>query len=99
MLAFLETQKLAISGDGTCINTGGSPYGIRVCNCKSKGIFNCDCQHRFSDPDARHGWDSYHKVWFYGQCGYFLSVYNPLLKSDLPLYLRLVEAQRHEWKT
>ena len=91
-----DTQKLAISGDGTCINTAGSPYGIRVCDCKSKSIFSCDCQPRFSDPEARHGWDSYHEVWFYGHCGYFLSVYNPLLKSDLPLYLRLVEAQRHD---
>lgn len=25
-----------------------------------------------------------------------MSVYNPLLKSDIPLYLRLVEAQRHD---
>ena len=94
-----DTQKLVISGDGTCINTGGSPYGIRVCNCKSKGIFSCDCHRRFSDPDARHGWDSYQEVWFYGHCGYFLSIYNPLLKSDLPLYLRLVEAQRHDGVT
>lgn len=96
---FGDTRKLAISGDGTCINSGGSPFGIRVCDCKSKGIFNCDCQRRFSDPGARHGWDSYHEVWFYGHCGYFLSVYHPILKSDLPIYLRLVEAQRNDGVT
>ena len=91
-----DTNKLTISGDGTCINTGGSPFGIKVCDCVSKGIYNCDCHRRFSDPDARHGWDSYHEVWYYGHCGYFLTVYNPELKKDLPIYLRLVQAQRHD---
>ena len=94
-----DTTKLTISGDGTCINTGGSPYGIKVCDCVSKGIYNCDCHRRFSDTDARHGWDSYHEVWYYGHCGYFLSVYNPEFKKDLPIYLRLVQAQRYDGVT
>jgi len=33
---------------------------------------------------------------YYGHCGYFLSVYNPTLKKDLPIYLRLVQAQRYD---
>jgi len=91
-----NTQKMAVSGDGTCINTGGSSYGIKVCDCVKNKVYNCDCQRRFSDPQARHGWDSYHEQWFYGYTGYFLSVYNPDLQCDLPLYLRLVEAQRFD---
>ncbi len=91
-----DTSNLTISGDGTCINTGGSHYGIKKCNCVSKGIYNCNCHRTFSDPDACHGWDSYHEVWFYGHCGYFLVVYNPNLKLDLPIYLRLVQAQRND---
>lgn len=91
-----DINNLAISGDGTCINSGGSPYGIKVCNCKANGIFNCDCHRRFADPQARHGWDSYHEQWFYGHCGYLLSVYNRDLKLDLPIYFRLVEAQRYD---
>ena len=94
-----DTNKLTISGDGTCINTGGSPFGIKVCDCVSKGIYNCNCNRKFSDPDARHGWDSYHEVWYYGHCGYFLAVYNPNLKKDLPIYLRLVQAQRYDGVT
>jgi len=94
-----DTNKLTISGDGTCINTGGSPFGIKVCDCVSKGIYNCNCKRKFSDPDARHGWDSYHEVWYYGHCGYFLSVYNPTFKKDLPIYLRLVQAQRYDGVT
>ena len=94
-----DTNKIAISGDGTCINTGGSPFGIKVCDCVSKSIYNCNCHRKFSDTDARHGWDSYHEVWYYGHCGYFLSVYNPELKKDLPIYLRLVQAQRYDGVT
>jgi hypothetical protein len=94
-----DTNNLAFSGDGTCVDSGGSPFGIKVCDCKSKGIFNCDCYRRFSDPQARHGWDSYHEKWFYGHCGYFLSVYNRELKLDLPIYLRMVQAQRFDGVT
>ena len=91
-----DTNNLTISGDGTCINTGGSPFGIKTCDCVSKGIYNCTCNRKFSDPDAYRGWDSYHEFWYYGHCGYFLVVYNPHLKLDLPIYLRLVQAQRHD---
>lgn len=94
-----DTNKITVSGDGTCINTGGSPFGIKTCDCVSKGIYNCHCHRKFSDPDARHGWDSYHEVWYYGHCGYFLTVYNPELKKDLPIYLRLVQAQRYDGVT
>jgi hypothetical protein len=91
-----DTQKLRISGDGTCIETGGSPFGNKVCDCVEKGNYNCDCWRKFSDTDARHGWDSYHEEWFYGHCGYFLSVYNQNQKRDLPIYLRMVQAQRYD---
>jgi hypothetical protein len=94
-----DSKNLAVSGDGTCINSGGSPYGIEVCDCKSKGIYNCDCQRRFSDPEARYGWNSYHEKWFYGHSAYLLSVYNKELKVDLPIFLRMVQAQRYDGVT
>jgi len=94
-----DTKKLTISGDGTCINSGGSSYGIKVCDCVKNGDFNCKCMRRFSDADARRGWDSYHEQWFYGHTEYILSVYNSDLKCDLPLYLRMVQAQRHDGVT
>ena len=34
--------------------------------------------------------------WFYGYSGYFISTYNKTVKTDLPLYLRFVEASRHD---
>ena len=91
-----DVKDLSVSGDGTCINSGGSSYGIKVCKCRRQGIYDCDCKRRFSDPDARFGWDSYHECWFYGHTGYILTVHNKELKCELPLYLRLVQASRHD---
>lgn len=88
-----DTQKLSVSGDGTCVKSGGCSYGKKVCNCDS---FNCNCKRKFSDPYARWGWDSYHEQWYYGHTEYILSVYNKDLKTDLPLYLRMVQAQRFD---
>lgn len=94
-----DTNKLPVSGDGTCINSGGSSYGKRDCDCAKNGNFNCSCKRYFSDSDARWGWDSYHEQWFYGHTEYILSVYNNALKFDIPIYLRLVQAPRYDGVT
>lgn len=91
-----DTEKLDISGDGTCVETGGNSYGNKKCNCVKKGKYNCTCPRMFSDPYARWGWDSYHEQWFYGYTEYILSVHNQEIKCDLPLYLRMVQAQRFD---
>lgn len=85
-----------LAGDGTCVHTHSSPYGVKVCDCLKQGIFNCKCDRRFPDPDATWGWDSHENVWFYGHTLYSLSVYNVDEKVDLPLYLRFVSAKRHD---
>lgn len=87
---------LTISGDGTCLSTGASPYGRKTCRCKESGIYHCDCPRRFSDPSASWGWDSHNECYFYGHTGYFLSTYHSTTKTDLPVYLRLVDAKRHD---
>jgi len=89
----LVKRKLDVSGDGTCIKTGASHYGVKVCECES---FRCECPRRFSDPNAAWGWDSHNERYFYGYTGYFISTYNRKLKKDLPLCLRLVDARRHD---
>ena len=86
-------HSVSISGDGTCIKTGASPYGVKICVCKD---FRCPCPRRFSDPNANWGWDSHNEQYFYGYTGYFISTYNRTEKLDLPLYLRLVDAKRHD---
>lgn len=89
----LISHNVSLSGDGTCLMTGASHFGVKTCECKT---FQCDCARRFSDPNATWGWDSHKNQWFYGYTGYFISTYNKTLKCDLPLYLRLVDAKRHD---
>ena len=89
----LVPQSVSVSGDGTCVETGASRYGRRTCKCDD--LF-CDCPRRFSDPSATWGWDSHNERYFYGYMGYFISTYNSMEKLDLPLYLRFLEANRHD---
>lgn len=65
-------------------------------NAREEGIYNCKCNRRFSDVEARYGWDSYLSRWFYGHTLYAISCYNKEYKTDLPLYLRFVGASRHD---
>ena len=92
----LISKSLDVSGDGTCIKTGASRYGVKVCDCRSKGIYKCDCSRRYSDPNATWGFDSSKNQYFYGYTGYFLSTYNSNFKIDIPLSIRIVEASRND---
>lgn len=92
----LFNNHVNVNGDGTCVHTGASHYGMKICECQSKGIYDCDCPRRFSDPSATWGWDSHNEKYYYGYTGYFLSTYNKANKVDLPLYIRTVEAKRHD---
>jgi hypothetical protein len=92
----LINLTINISGDGTCMRTGASPYGKKLCECNSKGVFNCNCPRKFSDPTATWGWDSHNEKYFYGYTGYFISTYDKTHKIDLPLYIRVVDAKRHD---
>lgn len=92
----LIPKTVSISGDGTCIETGASAWGLKPCECRRNGIYHCECPRKFSDPFASWGWDSHKEQWFYGYTGYFISTYNRAEKLDLPLYLRIVDAKRHD---
>jgi len=92
----LIPESVSVSGDGTCIETGASHYGKWICKCKANGIYRCDCDRKFSDPSANWGWDSHEERFFYGHTGYFISTHNKDLRVDLPVYLRLVQASRHD---
>lgn len=94
--AGLLSHELVVSGDGTCVYTGASSYGRKVCQCRKAGVFTCDCPRHYSDPLATWGWDSDKEQYFYGHTAYFLATYNKELKLDLPIYLRTVEARRHD---
>jgi len=92
----IVSDSLAVAGDGTCLPIPSSSYGIKVCSCKEEGIWNCKCNRHFSDPDARFGWDSSKEIWFYGHAIYLLSCYSKQYHTDLPLYFRILNANRHD---
>lgn len=87
-----DTNNLTVSADGTCVESHASPYGHKTCSCEGK----CSCPRSFADPTAKWGWDSYHKKWFYGYTAYLLSVHNKILKLDLPIYMKFVDASRSD---
>jgi hypothetical protein len=89
-----NVKKLSIAMDGSCYNSGASHTGVKICDCKSKGIYNCKCPRRYSDPDARWGWDSYHEQYFYGDTLFSTTASDS--PYDLPVYLRIAQATRHD---
>lgn len=95
-LGLIQKTDLTIAGDGTCVHTHSSSLGHKVCDCKENGIFDCKCDRKYSDLDATYGWDSDLATWFYGHTLYALSSYDPITKTDLPLYFRFVSAKRHD---
>lgn len=95
-LALIQENNLTIAGDGTCVHTHSSYYGSKVCDCRKTGIYDCKCPRKLSDVNATWGWDSHENRWFYGYTLYAISTYNKEYKTDLPIYLRFVEASRHD---
>jgi len=89
-----DPKKLSVAADGTPFYSGANHYGVKVCDCKSKGIYNCKYPRRFSDPDARWGWDSYREQWFYGDTLFNITASDS--PYDLPIYLRKAQASRHD---
>lgn len=89
-----DTKKLSIAMDGSCYNSGASHHGVKVCDCRSKGIYSCKCPRKYSDPDARWGWDSYHEEYFYGDTLFSTTASDS--PYDLPIYLRIAQATRHD---
>ena len=89
-----NVEQLVIAGDGTPVRTGTNPYGKKVCDCKSKGIYNCRCPRCYSDPEAAWGWDSYRGCYFYGRHLYELTAASS--PHDLPIYLKVVSDRCHD---
>lgn len=98
MLGLLgDIKSFSTSFDGSPFYSGASHYGVKVCDCKSKGIYNCHCARRYSDPDAKWGWDSYRECWYYGDT--LFSVTASDSKNDLPIYIQPVQGSRHDGVT
>jgi hypothetical protein len=87
-------SDISVAFDGSPYYSSASHYGVKVCDCKSKGIHNCKCPRRYSDPDATWGWDSYRERWFFGNTLFNVTASDS--PNDLPIYLKIVQASRHD---
>lgn len=92
----IPSDRITLSGDGTCTHTHSSPFGHKVCDCAEKGNPSCSCMHHYSDPDAHWGWDSDENRHFFGYTLYMLSYHNEVFHTDLPLHIRFLDARRHD---
>ena len=89
-----DTNNLSVAFDGTPFYSGASHRGIKICDCKVKGNYNCECPRRFSEPDAKWGWDSYREQWFFGDTLFNVTASDS--PYDLPISIKMVQASRHD---
>lgn len=87
-------DHFAISGNGSIIPAGAGHFGSKICDCKSKGISNCDCPRIFTDLHASWGWDSHNEKWVYGHTLYEITAANSF--HNLPIFLMMPTAKRHD---
>ena len=87
-------SSLSIAGDGTSVVTSARERKHRICDCKEKGITDCDCECYFSQPDCDIGWDSSRDCFYNGYDLYMLVAANS--ESDLPLFPLLHPASKHD---
>ena len=94
----ISADHLTLSGDGTALPVHASPYGHRQKGCgrPSQCPYQKSCHRHYSDPDAGWGWDSHEKHWFFGRSLYMLCSRNPELKVEVPLFLKIMPARRHD---
>lgn len=85
----IPSEGITLAGDGTALHAHACPYG------RSPDPSDTSKRH-FSDPDAGWGWDSDLEKYYFGFTLYHLSYYNKKLKTDIPLFLRLFSARRHD---
>ena len=90
-LGLINIENLILSGDGSCIHIHSSPHGHKV-----NSVQDETCNYRYTAPDADFGWDSDLEKWYFGYTLYNISCYNPVYKTDLPVYLSLGYASTHD---
>src|SRR5206468_3817962 len=65
-----------------------------TCDCRARGIAECNHPRVYSQPDCNSGWDSAREKYFNGYHMYMISAADS--PHDLPLYPKLQPASRHD---
>ena len=89
----LNLKKLNLSGDSTKLKVHCNVHGKKICKCQSR---NCDCKRFFNAPEASWGYDAYHDCFVFGHSLYEFVSWTDSDSSELPLYLMMATACRHD---
>ena len=90
-LGFVDPANSTLSGDGSALHIHSSPYGHKVDEAPDP-----DNNYRYSAPDADFGWDSDEERFYFGFTFYNISFHNPSKHIDLPVFITLEKASRHD---
>lgn len=90
----INSNHLALAGDGTPVKTSAQGRKKRLCNCWENGIHDCRCKRHYYQPDSNWGWDSHRKCYFHGYHLYMFVASDS--KNDLPVFPLLERASRHD---
>ena len=82
----LLPSSLIVGGDGTSLVTHSRTFGSPI----------DDSLKKYSDVDADYGWDSDLEKYYFGYTGYNISVNVKQHGIDLPLFLTMFKASRHD---
>lgn len=88
-----DPAKLSVGGDGSPLRAGASRYGKRTCDHPKHE--RCDCPRIYEDPDARVGWDSHRKTYYYGH--HFYEISASAGGHDLPLAIHLAPGNASDY--
>lgn len=89
-----DLSALSAAGDGTPVATSAYPRSKPSCDCRARGIAECNHPRLYAQPDCNSGWDSARERFFNGYHLYMISAADSTY--DLPLYPRLQPASRHD---
>ena len=87
----ISNDELILSGDGSCLHIHASRYPKKV----KEGNDDEDI-YRYSAPDADIGWDSDLESFYLGYTFYNIACHNSKCGIDLPVYIDLQKASRHD---
>jgi hypothetical protein len=90
----INPDELALSGDGTPVVTSARERSHSICDCREKGISDCNCPRFYSQPDCDIGWDSSRCCFYSGYDLYMLTASDS--ESDLPVFPLLNCASMHD---
>ena len=90
-MGFIDTNDLVGNGDGSAYHVHASFFGRHII--KDDNVVNA---YRYSAKNADIGWDSDLETFYFGYTLYNISYHNSLKHVDLPLFIDLEKASRHD---